>query len=161
MISLLYGKFVFENELTALKNSNVSADELELEYSRLFYGPGKLLCPPYESIYKENKLFGEATLEVINFYGNYDFQLNKEITEIPDHISLELEFMSFLCRNKFFQGQFYFLKEHLMPFIKKFYEVLEERAKINFYKEMARLMVKFVILDKEYLNFLLSQSVNE
>jgi len=161
MISLFYGKFLFEDELSALKNSNSTPEELELEYNRLFYGPGELLCPPYESIYKEKKLFGKATLEVINIYGKYDFQLNKEITEIPDHIALELEFMSFLCKNKLLQGQLSFLKEHLMPFVKKFYEVLEDCARIDLYKNIAKLLVKFVMVDKEYINFLLSQSINK
>ena len=31
-----------------------SLDSLEVEYSKLFLGPFKLLAPPYESVYLEN-----------------------------------------------------------------------------------------------------------
>lgn len=156
-LSIFYGKFIFNEELSYIKNSNISKEELELEYTRLFYGPNKMLCPPYESMYKENRIFGEATLSVINFYGKYNYKLNDEITEVPDHISLELEFMNMLCKKGLIDAQYAFLIKHLLPFVKKFRRAIEEYSIVLFYKKLTKLMEKFLILDSHYLNFLLSE----
>ncbi|SHO52241.1 TorD/DmsD family molecular chaperone [Desulfopila aestuarii] len=71
--------------------------QLKIDYSALFVGPFELIAAPYGSIYLENerKVMGESTLAVQRFYENSGLML--DIQEPPDHIAIELEFMSFLC----------------------------------------------------------------
>jgi len=86
---------IFENiptELTVLED----LEELKIEYARLFIGPFKLLVPPYGSMYLEDEehLMANSTLDVQRRYEEENIDV--AIQEIPDHISIELEFMYYL-----------------------------------------------------------------
>jgi len=78
--------------------------ELRVEYNRLFVGPGKLPCPPYESVYRRDRvkdeigtLMGPSVLDVKNRYAEAGLELSKSFKDYPDHVAVELEFMNFLC----------------------------------------------------------------
>ncbi|MGF1670350.1 MAG: molecular chaperone [Balneolaceae bacterium] len=86
---------IFENiptEMTVLEDF----EELKVEYARLFIGPFKLLVPPYGSMYLEDveHLMANSTLDVLRRYKEENIDV--AIQEIPDHISIELEFMYYL-----------------------------------------------------------------
>lgn len=75
-----------------------SNEELLVDYSKLFVGPFELKAPPYGSVYLDEgrRVMGESTMEVMNIYRSEGLVLDKEFKEMPDHIAVELEFMSFL-----------------------------------------------------------------
>jgi TorA maturation chaperone TorD len=75
-----------------------SEEELSVEYARLFLGPFETKAPPYGSLYLDGdrKVMGDSTLEVIRFYEAAGLSRNKDCMDLPDHIAVELEFMSYL-----------------------------------------------------------------
>lgn len=77
--------------------NNSDIDELTVEYARLFVGPMTLQAPPYGSIYLEHdrQVMGESTQSVMQFYRESGLAMDTEFTEMPDHIAVELEFISY------------------------------------------------------------------
>lgn len=139
------------------------ADDLEshkVDYSRLFLGPFRLLAPPYGSVYLEDGQFmGQSTIEAADFYREEDLDI--VVRDAPDHISVELEFMSFLVlketearktsdvrqvarvRNK----QAAFLVAHLGAWIQPFTHNIETNAQTEFYKALGCATRHFVLED--------------
>ena len=96
-------KFVIE-EKSGESTAPVVPLELRVEYNRLFVGPGKLPCPPYESVYSADRaegekgtLMGPAAMDAKKRYAEAGLEVSKSFTDYPDHIAVELEFMHFLC----------------------------------------------------------------
>ena len=75
-----------------------SDEDLTVEYARLFLGPFEIKAPPYGSLYLdgERKVMGDSTMEVIRFYEDAGLTRSKDCGDLPDHIAVELEFMSYL-----------------------------------------------------------------
>lgn len=74
--------------------------ELAVVYARLFVGPFSLGAPPYGSYYlePEKRVMGETTSAVRDFYRKAGLTLDEEFTEMPDHMAVELEFLSYLLQ---------------------------------------------------------------
>ena len=82
---------------------NTELEYLQTEYTRLFISSYPTLeCPPYESYYKEGLVYGEASVEVREIYESYGLKYTY-ISEPPDHISVELEFLAITCDREFFE----------------------------------------------------------
>jgi TorA maturation chaperone TorD len=82
-----------------VSNSNQEYSKgLQIAYSSLFVGPFELLASPYSSVYldAERRVMGDATRNVINHYISAGLSFDLENTDLPDHISTELEFMYYL-----------------------------------------------------------------
>ena len=88
------------------KSGSIPVDyiDLSVEYNRLFVGPGKLPCPPYESVYRTDRdageigtLMGPSVWDVKNRYAEAGLEISKDFRDYPDHVAVELEFMHFLC----------------------------------------------------------------
>ncbi len=77
-----------------------SQDILLLDYATLFIGPFEVLVPPYGSVFLESKrtIMGDSTMSVATCYKNAG--LSVDVKDAPDHIAIELEFLSFLCHQK-------------------------------------------------------------
>ena len=75
-----------------------SDDDLTVEYARLFLGPFEIKAPPYGSLYLdgEGRVMGDSTMDVIRFYEDAGLTRSKDCGDLPDHIAVELEFMSYL-----------------------------------------------------------------
>lgn len=77
---------------------------LEVDYNRLFVGPNSLLAPPYESYYESEgtcpgtgRLRTQAEKDVVRIYAEHGFEVSDESAELPDHVAIELEYLSRLC----------------------------------------------------------------
>jgi TorA maturation chaperone TorD len=82
---------------------NLSPDERKTVvngYNRLFLV--KPLAPPYETSYLKVSGQSEGTLaaEISGTYGGAGLIVSPETNELPDHIAIELEFISFLCEKE-------------------------------------------------------------
>nr|NIQ80522.1 hypothetical protein [Anaerolineae bacterium] len=65
--------------------------------ARLFLVPGTPLHP-YESVQRgEGRLWGELTVQVQSTYREAGLQLVSEENQVPDHLTVELEFMEHLA----------------------------------------------------------------
>ena len=142
-------------------------EDLQVDFSRLFIGPYNLLAPPYGSVYleEENKIMGESTIDVIEKYQTAGVEISDNFGEAPDHISAELEFMSFLIFKEIetFQSeteitpqellfqQNEFLQRHLGNWVKDLSDKMEQHAESNFYRSLAVATSIFVREDLEYL----------
>ena len=97
------------------------------EYTEIFLEPSLPFIPAYESIYiSEKQVMGNTTIEVQKFYENNGFETS---TELPDHISNELEFMEFLCKKNNKEIQKKFLDSHLLGWAHNFCGDLSAVAK--------------------------------
>lgn len=103
---MLQGEFIDNlpheaaGRIKAYMNVFDSADELLLdlqkEYTKMCFVSKPRLVPLFESVYKEGKLFQDSTFQIARLYDEAGIKLGEEFKLPPDHIALELEFMSYL-----------------------------------------------------------------
>ncbi len=153
-------------------------EDLAVEYARIFLGPGKHLSP-HESVHhqRENaqwgQLWGESTAEVKKIIESSGLEYKSEYKGLPDHISVELEFMqqvilreeqaweaddkdmAFLC----LENEKKFIKEHLVRWVPIFCEKVIQEAELPFYREMAGLTKKFIEFENEEIKRLNSNTI--
>ncbi|MBN1535405.1 MAG: molecular chaperone TorD family protein [Anaerolineales bacterium] len=126
------------------------------DHMRLFIGIGKMLVPPWESVYfnENHLLFQEQTLRVRNWYRRFGLESEKIFKEPDDHIGLELSFVAYLTKlalqalveqdkEKFEQllkAQSIFLHEHLLAWGYDWCELMMDNAETDFYKGLALLI---------------------
>ncbi|MBS1250195.1 MAG: Tat proofreading chaperone DmsD [Chloroflexi bacterium] len=147
-------------ENIAPMKSNLRIEPLEVDYAALFVGPFKLLAPPYGSIYLESnqRIMGDSTIDASNRYRESGLQVASNFKEAPDHIVIELEFMSFLIfkeiealkKNDIEEAlaclgtQNNFLRDHLGAWVSKFTKNVKENAQTSFYRNLASVTKLFV-----------------
>ena len=74
--------------------TRVPIEELQAEYTRLFISAyPKLLCPPYESFYREGVVYGNSSIEVGEWYAKQGLRFSLE-GEPPDILSAELDYLA-------------------------------------------------------------------
>ncbi len=133
-------------------------EQLSLAHAELFIGPFELIAPPYGSVYleKNRQIMGDTTMGVLKSYQEAGLSVDEK--EPPDHIAIELEFMSFLSTReaearaqgdaggaeKFFAKQKDFYHNYLR-WVPNFCEAIKKGTKSPFYQSLAdsldRLMV--------------------
>ena len=133
---------------------------LAVEFTGLFIGPGKHISP-HESVHRNNGnggLWGKSTADVKHYIQRSGYKYRQEFHGLPDHISVELEFMGGISGqeadgwrqrdagliNSTRQVQKEFLTEHLINWIPKFCSKVVEAAELPYYREMARLTSRFM-----------------
>jgi TorA maturation chaperone TorD len=149
-------------------------EELALEFTRLFLGPGKHISA-HESIYTEidgevGGLWGAKTVEVKKFIETTGLDYESKFTGLPDHISVELEFMRKLAEweaTKWpdddsesaiycLKVQKKFIEEHLLKWAPKLCGEIIEKTTMPFYREMAEVTNDFLDFDHDAINETLS-----
>ena len=145
-------------------------ENLAIEYTRLFVGPGKHI-PPYESVHhkkegvQSGQLWGELTGEVKNIIEFSGLKYKSEYTGMPDHISVELEFMQHVVQReaqawqadddetalRCLKNEKKFVDEHLLGWIPDFCQKVSKAAEMPFYREMAGLTRSFIEFEKQEL----------
>ncbi len=138
-------------------------EDLSIEYARLFLGPGKHISP-HESVHHERddgdwgRLWGKSTVEVQKFIESTGLTYKPEYSGIPDHISVELEFMQELTKREAeaweeddingalscLNIEKRFIDEHLIRWIPILCEKVILEADLSFYIEIARLTKSFI-----------------
>ena len=145
-------------------------ENLAVEYTRLFVGPGKHISP-HESVQhkkegvQSGQLWGELTAEVKRIIESSGLAYKSEFTGMPDHISVELEFMQNVVQRETqaweaeddetallcLKNEKKFVDEHLFRWIPEFCEKVIKTAESPFYREMARLTRSFIKFEKKEL----------
>jgi TorA maturation chaperone TorD len=143
-------------------------EEMAVEYARLFVGPGKHISP-HESVHhkrddgQNGQLWGLSTAEVRNFIESSGLKYESDYKGLPDHISVELEFMqqvtqreetAWIEKDDGIAGQCLknekkFIEEHLARWIPDFCEKVIKEAYLPFYREMAKLTKTFIEFEAE------------
>ena len=136
------------------------AEELSLEFARLFIGPVHPPVVPYASFYlsESRSLMTEETLEVRRRYLQAGLAL-KDLHQIPDdHVALEIEFLYYLTRqaiqgledvregeaSKFLAMRNEFIKEHAALWVPLFVERIVESTNEGFFQGAALLLKDFI-----------------
>ena len=146
------------------------AEELAVEYTKLFIGPGSHISP-FESIFAEaagggGGLWGEATVKVKKFIESAGFKYQSEFTGLPDHIGAELEFMQKSAEAEAdlwsageaekaswcLRMQRKFIDEHLGRWAPKFCDEVIKTARLPFYAEIAALTKDFLQFDRQIVD---------
>lgn len=128
-------------------------EDMQVDYTRLFLGPDKVIAAPWESVYfsEERLTFQEQTLGVRSWYHRFGLEAEKIHQEPDDHIGLELLFLSHLATlgiqalnekdevrfKENLEAQRGFINDHLGTWALDWCELVEENARTNFYKGMA------------------------
>ena len=74
-------------------------DDFSAEYIRLFdvgHAGGKPPCPLYGGEYASRSRL-DTMEELVRFYGFFDLGLSEQDRELPDHVTVELEFLHYLA----------------------------------------------------------------
>lgn len=135
-----------------------SAVELSVDHAALFVGPFALKAPPYGSVYLEEgrTLMGDTTLAAQARYA--DTGLTVAVSEPPDHITVELEFMHYLAGREaqalargdeataasLAGAQRQFLAEHLGAWAPAFCADVALGAQTAFYRALADCLLSFL-----------------
>jgi TorA maturation chaperone TorD len=146
--------------------------ELQVEYTRLFIGPSHLSAPPYESVYMVDSrgfLMGNSTMGVMELYLEEGLSLSPSISDLPDHILAELEFMSHLSGREasawagetekvehYLRKQDTFLSDHLTKWLHPFAQGIRGACGTGFYCTLTELTESLVGSDHDYIKALVS-----
>lgn len=142
-------------------------EDLAVEYTRLFIGPGRHI-PPYASVHvkgEEGSLWGPSTAWAKRFIESTGLGYRPDYRGLPDHISVELEFMQQLTKHEaralegrdedkvgaLRQLQKEFLAAHLAAWVPSFCDKVAAQAELSFFREMAKLTKDFIRSESEIL----------
>ncbi len=123
-----------------------SVDELLNEYERLFVGPGRTPCPPYESLWRseqakleQGRLMGAPSAAVVDLYRTLDLDVAAGAHELPDHVAVEWEATACALREDNAAVASALLEEHLGAWLPAFCAAVREHARLPFYATLADL----------------------
>lgn len=148
------------------------AERLQQDYLRLFsMGRDEPPCLPYASLYGERDGWPgpAAAARVQQLYATCGLALSPALAgELPDHVAVELEFMSFLCGREaeqwtggavgyalgILEQQRPFLSDHLGRWLPRFAHRLGKAARAGFYLRLADASLAFVDHDTQLVEAL-------
>lgn len=141
--------------------SHYTEEDLAVDYAKLFVGPQELSAPPYGSVYLDGarQVMGDSTRDTINIYQDEGLSIDHEFKELPDHITVELEFMSYLIFKEtealgqsdlerakgFIDKQEIFLNTFLRRWAPLFCERIRKGTENKFYKALADCLSAFIM----------------
>ena len=138
-----------------------------LDFEALFRVPGTCYLSPYESVYRAQgaggrcRLCGPETAAVERLYLKEGLGPNHGVTELPDHVGVELEFMATLCRKavealqagdgstaqEYRHQQYCFFVEHLGTWVRLLAERLASQAQTSLYRFLGNFLNLFLALE--------------
>ena len=149
--------------------------DLQQEFQELFLVPLGRYVTPYESVYRDERIIGEArvrgllmgpsTLAVISEYREGGAHVPSDFAELPDHIGVELTFIAFLCgreqeawqegdptrAQQTLEREQHFLEGHLLQWVPALSRRTAENATSDFYRGIGLLTEEFIRADAAML----------
>lgn len=143
------------------------AEQLLVEYCRLFLGPGALPCPPYGSVYLDGSVMGPSTLDVVRRYRDEGLGAVASWKEPPDHIAVELGFMAWLsaatnasddgAADRLLRVQAEFLRDHLGRWGPLLAQRLGQATSWHLYRFLGGLLPAWLSFDGELLRAVMAE----
>ena len=147
----LHGRALLEESAQAHEDATV----VRRDYNRLFFGPDRMIAPPYESVHRseEHLVFERETMLVRAAYSEFGLAAPRLNREPDDHLGLELSFLATLCVRGMdalddaddaelahrLRGIRAFLADHLLAWAPKCLTQAAEGATTHFYQGVAAL----------------------
>lgn len=143
----------------SFKDSSLLIEELQNEYDRLFSEFGEEKIPLVESCYKpwtedpqcllpfakeKGLLMGDPALHLLALFREYGLEVETPFRGLPDHLAIELEFLSFLYSQNTPEEEIsQFLTDHLdwIPFLK---EACVKSHAHPFYLNLIEILDRFI-----------------
>ncbi len=161
------GHFDSIEEWISSEGENWNIQDLRDEHRRVFSNVIALDCPPYETLFGNDHVFGQSYVmgDIAGFYSAFGLQLSPNIHERLDHLSVELEFMHYLSYKEsyailhdggeklktVFEAEKKFVKEHIGRWVPLFSGMLKRKADYGFYKILADFTADWMAFDIAYL----------
>lgn len=116
----------------------LSLENWQIEHTRLFVsGHPKTECAPFESVWTEGRMIGEATQSISDLYQKVQYKPDADLP--ADFLGSELEFLAFVLENYAEQEDFLFeILEHLHGWIPRFAKAVRIHAELRFYRDYAK-----------------------
>ena len=135
------------------------AEDLAVEFTRLFIGPMKPPAVPFSSMYLDNTgaLMTEITIDVRKRYLSAGMAV-KDLYSLPDdHIAVELEFLNYLTEkcvdafsagdqetaSRLFETMEEFTREHFSRWVPQFAQKVIDTAENDFYRGAGHILLAF------------------
>lgn len=151
----------------ATECTNWQLTDLQSEHRRVFSNVITLECPPYETLFGNDHVFGQAHVmgDIAGFYKAFGVELSQDIHERMDHLSVELEFMHFLAYKESYarchdgpektqivvDAQKKFIKDHIGRWVPLFSKMLVKKADSGFFRYLADFTSDWIDFDAAYL----------
>jgi TorA maturation chaperone TorD len=154
-------------EWVSSEGSNWNLQDLRDDHRRVFSNVISLDCPPYETLFGNDHVFGQSYTmgDIAGFYNAFGLQLSQDIHERLDHLSVELEFIHYLAYKESYallhdgkeklqtvvDAEKKFVKEHVGRWVPLFAGMLRKKADYGFYKILADFTADWVGFEISYL----------
>ncbi len=137
-------------------------EEFQSNYIRVFdVSPGGPPCPLYEGLYYPDRR--KIMEELMRFYEHFGLKPDIKKNELPDHISMELEFLHFLTFREtqalglkkdcspLLRAERDFLERHPLDWIPQLIKKLEKAEPPKFYIHLCNFLNGFLRSDLKYV----------
>ena len=151
-------------------SAEIILNELAVDRTRILRGTGpKELRPPYEGCYKLDCNLESAAINVRCFYRTAGLMPDVSVTDSPDYICVQMDFMKQLCLREQRQWsgghdasatiirQKEFLENHLGSWAGDYCKHVRQHALTDFYRGVAVILDTFIAMETKYLNDLLQE----
>jgi TorA maturation chaperone TorD len=144
------------------------AEAIAIEYARLFAVPGEQSVQPYESVYRDTLtidastacsayfspepppsglpgfLYGPSAVAVRDVYARAGFEVDPATHQLPDHLSVELEFLGHLLQRGDLEDATAFFRTHLGRWVFRCMEEITQKTPSGFYGVVAEALSVFL-----------------
>ena len=127
---------------TAQQDVSGFINKLCVDHTRLFINAvPHVLAPPYGSVYlsAEGTLYGPSTDLTKNCYREKGVEL-ASLSEIPDHIVCELDFLAMLVEQGRIEDEQEFLRTLFRPWFVIFRDIVANQSQLPFYPVIVKLI---------------------
>jgi len=155
-------------EWVSSEGSSWNLQDLRDDHRRVFSNVISLDCPPYETLFGNDHVFGQSYTmgDIAGYYSAFGLQLSSDIHERIDHLSVELEFIHYLAYKESYalihdgpeklkmvvDAEKRFVKEHVGRWVPLFSGMLKRKADFGFYKALADFTSDWVAFEVDYLD---------
>jgi putative dimethyl sulfoxide reductase chaperone len=134
-----------------------SLEAAQVEYTRLFdVGPHGPPCPLTEGHYTRDRL--HVMEELIRFFDYFGLRFQVTAGLMPDHLSVEMEFMQALAGENgnadvasLLRAQCDFLDRHVCRWLPELYQSVTTHAELPLYPAIVGITSRFAEADRAYL----------